>query len=660
MKLRSLAAILCTVAACSAQAQRPAAEPLPGDAVFAAARNAAVQNIDRERLEDLAGRIDADHPLRAYVDYWRLRLRLAAGGGPISDAGAPIGSLDSEVRQFLSRNAGTLVADLMRRDWLLNLGKRREWAMFDAEYPNYVLRDEPAVACHAQASRMARGEDITQAARELLFQPRELGEACGQLFDALLQAGRFGPAELRQRLKLAIEANAVTGLRRLSAWLPGPPDAKLLAQAIDRPQQALANPALRTSREAALIAVSRLARDDPRAAADWLAADRTTLRDDERAFAFSQVAAAGQRRLMPQALEWVRQSGGAGASDDTLAWHVRATLQAQDWKLLRAVVDQMSDAGRRDPAWTYWLGRAHAAEGRRAEAEPLWQSIAGQPNFYGKLAAEEMGQLYSAPARAAAPTADELAEAARHPAFTRARHFYRMGLRFEGNREWNFALRGMSDRQLLAAAEWARREEMLDRTVNTADRTREEHDYTLRFPAPFRDRLTPFARERGLDPAWVYGLIRQESRFIMDARSGVGASGLMQVMPATGRWIASRMGVKGFHPAQLNEMDTNLSFGTYYLRTVLDSLDDSPLLATAAYNAGPGRPRNWRTFLSQPVDGAVFAEIVPFTETRDYVKKVLSNATIYGAIFTGKPQSLKARLGTVQPRGATAGGTDIP
>jgi soluble lytic murein transglycosylase len=118
--------------------------------------------------------------------------------------------------------------------------------------------------------------------------------------------------------------------------------------------------------------------------------------------------------------------------------------------------------------------------------------------------------------------------------------------------------------------------------------------------------------------------------------------------------------VAGFTPAQLNEMDTNLSFGTYYLRTVMDSLDGSPLLASAAYNAGPGRPRAWRAQLPQTVDGAVFAEIVPFGETRDYVKKVLSNAAIYAAVFTGKPQSIKGWLGTVAPRGAQSGGADIP
>jgi soluble lytic murein transglycosylase len=198
-------------------------------------------------------------------------------------------------------------------------------------------------------------------------------------------------------------------------------------------------------------------------------------------------------------------------------------------------------------------------------------------------------------------------------------------------------------------AEVARQRGLLDRAVNAADRTREEHDFDLRYPAPFAERLKPIARAQGLDPAWVYGLIRQESRFVMDARSSVGASGLMQIMPATARWIAKKMGVRDFTPAQINELDTNLQFGSFYLKTVFDDLDRSPVLASAAYNAGPGRPRSWRGTLTQPIEGAIFAEIVPFNETRGYVKHVLSNAAWYGALFTGTPQSLKTMLGEVQP-----------
>jgi len=229
-----------------------------------------------------------------------------------------------------------------------------------------------------------------------------------------------------------------------------------------------------------------------------------------------------------------------------------------------------------------------------------------------------------------------------------------MNLRFEGIREWNWELRKMDERQHLAAAEFARQKDVLDRMVNTSDRTRVEVDFVQRFPTPFRSVMLTNTQALGLDMAWVYGLIRQESRFIMNARSHVGASGLMQIMPATARFVARKIGLDSFNPSRVNEIDTNILLGTNYLNMVLADLDGSQALASAAYNAGPGRPRAWRATLKRPVEGAIFAESIPFAETRGYVKNVLSNATYYAALFENNAQSLKGRLGVVAPKGYEA------
>jgi soluble lytic murein transglycosylase len=203
-------------------------------------------------------------------------------------------------------------------------------------------------------------------------------------------------------------------------------------------------------------------------------------------------------------------------------------------------------------------------------------------------------------------------------------------------REWNFSLRGMGDRALLAAAARACEREVWDRCINTSDRTKSEIDLEQRFPMPFRDEVVTSARAIGLDPAYVYGLIRQESRFVLDARSHVGASGLMQLMPATARWTARKIGL-AFTPEAITERSTNLRLGTSYLKLVLDDFDGSQAMAAAAYNAGPSRPRRWRE--GATIEPAIWAENIPFGETRDYVKKVLSNATVYAAMLAGQRQS---------------------
>jgi soluble lytic murein transglycosylase len=258
-----------------------------------------------------------------------------------------------------------------------------------------------------------------------------------------------------------------------------------------------------------------------------------------------------------------------------------------------------------------------------------------------------------------APISDsEIAEARANPGLRRAVQLFRLGWRQEAVPEWNFALRGMSDRQLLAAAELARAENIYDRVVNTSDRTEKEFDFSQRFIAPFEGRVTAKANAIALDPAWVYGLIRQESRFIMDARSHVGASGLMQLMPATAKWVAGKIGMSNFTPDSVNDFDTNTELGTNYLNMVLRDLNGSQMLASAGYNAGPRRPHNWRSTFNHPVEGAIFAETIPFNETRTYVKNVMSNSVYYAAMFSGQPQSLKERLGNVVPLGAES--TTLP
>jgi soluble lytic murein transglycosylase len=193
---------------------------------------------------------------------------------------------------------------------------------------------------------------------------------------------------------------------------------------------------------------------------------------------------------------------------------------------------------------------------------------------------------------------------------------------------------------------------VFDRAISAADRTLVEHDYGLRYPAPFLDRVGPKAKALDLDHSWVYGLMRQESRFVTDAKSSAGAKGLMQLMPATARWVAQKIGLADFRPGSVIETDTNVKLGTHYLKMVLDSLDNQPVLAAAAYNAGPGRARKWRA--DRPLEGAIYAETIPFNETRDYVKKVMSNAVYYAALFGDPPRSLKSRLGIVPPGGTNA------
>jgi len=417
------------------------------------------------------------------------------------------------------------------------------------------------------------------------------------------------------------------------------------------------------TKEFVTLALIRLAADDPAQAAEQLGKLRwrTQLTQEERSYAWGVVGKRAAQRLSDDASAYFAQAQDKYLSTEQLEWKVRAALRAGNWKQVLEATATMDESQRAETAWTYWRARALLAEGQaaepRAQANALFERIAGVRGFYEQLALEELGRSVTTPEAPPAPTEPERLEARQNLALQRAQYAIRIGLRGEGDREWNYAVRlhepgGMSDRQLLAAAELACASADWKNCINTSERTRGVIDMAQRFPMPLHDAVIPRAQQIGLDPAYVYGLIRQESRFLMDARSGVGASGLMQVMPATARWTAKKIGMDDFRPERINDRNTNIVIGTAYLKLALDDFAGSMALAAAAYNAGPGRPRNWRN--GPVLEAAIWAENIPFNETRDYVKKVLSNTTNYAALLSGKPQSLKARLGMVGPRAANA------
>lgn len=619
-------------AAPSVQAQT--ASTASQDAVFLQLRDASRRN-DLGKTEELAARLQ-DYDIPSYVDYYRLKPRLAE---------LP----NAEIRAYLRRYDGSAIADRLRNDWLLELGKVRDWDTFDQQFPLFVLQDDTQLKCYALLSDALKGRNVAEAAHALLGVPKDYGEGCVALIATLAQNGQFSAHEVWALARLASEANYLPLARRLAA-LTAAPD-KLVAQAFDKPGLTLARGpgADAGAHQLYLLALGRVARNDPAQAAAALNTDGGRLDAAGRELGWAQIALQAALKLAPEADEYWRKANDAPLSRQGYQWRVRSALREGDWKLVTAGIEAMPIALRDEPAWIYWYGRALQVEGLSEQAQLQFQMIADQTNFYGQLAQEELGRQITIPPQATPASAAEVEPMAQNQGFRRALRFFDMNLRFEGVREWNWELRKMDERQHLAAAEFARQREVLDRMVNTSDRTRHQVDFTQRFPTPFRSIMLANTKALGLDVAWVYGLIRQESRFVMHARSQVGASGLMQIMPGTAHLVARKIGFDGFNQGEVNQIDTNILLGTNYMNMVLSDLDGSQALASAAYNAGPRRAHAWRAALTRPVEGAIFAESIPFAETRGYVKNVLSNATYYAALFEHHGQSLKARLGTIAP-----------
>ncbi|VCU68057.1 Soluble lytic murein transglycosylase precursor [Pigmentiphaga humi] len=621
----------------------------PADDALIAARTAA-QTGNWDTLRALVPRVQG-HVLAAYPQYWWLRQQLNDTRKPLPEV---------ELNEFVDAHRGTYLAERLRGEWLLAAYRQADYATVRTLADTTVTT--PQADCAILAAMQARGQRVTARQAIEKFQP---GDVCWALYDRLQADGVLQWQDFSTQMRDMLETNALANAKRMARYVFEPAQLKTLNAALDQPMAWLARqnplPRDRAARELIVVALSRLGRNDLQVGYEYFQRNwARQLPADDANWVRNQFALLASFKLDPVAVEWYRAGEGGTLTEYNQAWRARMVLRQQpvDWRALNRYIEQMPPALRDDPTWVYWHARGLVALGAVQQGQEEFRSIAGQFNFYGQLAAEELGISTTIPTSAAPVTPEELARAQYDPALQRAIALLRLGWRTEGVREWNHALRGMNDRQLLATAQLAHRDNLYDRAVNTAERTRDQHDFNLRFLTPFRDQLVDKAGEIGVDPTWVYGLIRQESRFVMNARSSVGASGLMQLMPATAKWVAKRIGMTEYGHHRVNDMDTNLTLGTSYLRIVLDDLGGSPLLASAGYNAGPRRPHTWRSTLPGPVEGAIFAETIPFTETRDYVKKVLSNATYYAALFTGQPQSLKARLGVVAPQMAET--TTIP
>jgi soluble lytic murein transglycosylase len=624
------------------------------------AAKAAFERGDRNALDALVPAL-AGHPLERYARYWQLKSRL--------DEATP-----DAVQAFLARYPDGPLADRLRVEWLKSLGKRGDFATFAAYYPP-AAGEDIELACYAIQARLSReGAAALVAAKTLWFTGASTPEACNGLFAALVARGDLSVADRKARVRLAVANGNLRLAMQIAADLPGADRiAEKAFAAIERdPLRALRKGHFDwktwQGRELALFALERAARKDAGDAHDAWAKWRARLPQTDRDYGNVRVAWHAARQLDPNADRWFGDIAKATLTPEQQAWRIRAALRVGAWPDVERAIDALPDAEQQDASWRYWRARALAAQNRNDDARRIYETIADRLDFYGLLAAEALGRTPAFPpiaptlaivstdsqppagAPPASPDEAAIAIFAARDDVKRAVLLARLDLRLEALREWSYAIRGLDDDALLLAAEFARRAGLYDRAIFTAERTASRVDVAMRYLAPYRPQFTAAAREQGLDVELLYGIARQESRFVADIVSSAGAIGLMQLMPATARWVAKKLAISDYSPTRISEVDLNTQFGAFYFKHWLDRLGRLPALAAAAYNAGPSRAQAWRP-AAAPLEGAIWVETIPFNETRDYVKRVLANATLYSHTLERPYVPLSQRLGVIPPRG---------
>lgn len=566
----------------------------------------------------------AETPAKVLADYSLFQSALAAAKQDD----------DSLPAQFLDQAAASAMAEEVRNEWLKSLGRRGQWAQFNREYAKL---DQAARAQEVQCYADLGGGGQGSLASELVKETGRLPQGCTRLIEAAAASGRLNQKDAWRRVRGLISNNQITDARNLAAALGSPFDG-----------------GGQGAQEYSLINVIGNSAKKSTASAGVLESMQGSLSREQSGFAWGVLGhAQAQSQNMATAMAYFNRADRSQLSNEQFEWYARAALRLQRWSELAGIIEAMPAKLQNDPTWQYWLARSYAAQGNRGKAEPLYEKAAASGrNFYAVMALEELGRRINTRNNVGEVSKSDVKHLAKDGAIDRALTLFKTSqssgdwkMRRQAQAEWRYATRGANEDLLLTAAQLAFDNQFYEMAINSAERTNHKLNYNLRYISPFKETTVRYAGQAGIDPAWVYGLIRQESRFMLGAQSSVGAQGLMQVMPATAREIASKIGMSA---GELYTMDGNIRMGTWYMADAKRRLQNNEVMATAGYNAGPGRARNWQA--STPLEGAVYAETIPFSETRDYVKKVMTNATYYASLFNEPHTSLKQRMGTVPAR----------
>ncbi|ANF82532.1 lytic transglycosylase [Acinetobacter sp. NCu2D-2] len=623
--------------ACFAITEIQAAEQQFNDALSAA--NAG----NTELLQQYRAAMQND-ALGYYPEYWLLNQNLAQ---------QPV----SAILSFAQRYPQSAMAEKLSADYVEEKVKQADFATAQPVL-SFVTNADRAEACAVAQVRAKTGDPLVYAEfKDVWLTTESQPESCTGLGRMMLSSPLLTTEDRQQRLWAQLRAGQ-SGQAIATAQSIGQSLSLAQLNSIQaNPQQYLwTAPKTNAADYAYLIyAMGRLANNDLNSAFAIVKQSAAGTPENVQKALYRTVGYIGGTTVMKnnfnrEVLNYLDASYGLPFSPEEAEIYARQAIRFSAWESLIRAIDAMSVTQKQEDRWQYWLARASEQRSDRASkkaAEEIYKRLATGDDYYNLLARDRIGQLTLGSNTQAQPSNQAMQRLNQDIHFRRA-----FALRDIGapatyiNREWNWAVRQAylknDDDLILAAAKRALDMGWHDRAIYAADRTTKKHNYTYRYPMPHQNYVVSHSQNAGIDPAWAYGLMRQESRFNTGARSNVGAGGLMQIMPDTAKLVAKKMG-ETYNPAALTDMNTNIRYGTYYLSTILGQLSGSPVLATAGYNAGPNRARRWQPE-NQPIAADQYTETIPLLETRDYVKHVMTNATHYGILLGQGAQSIGKRM----------------
>ncbi len=587
-----------------------------------------------------------------YPEYWILNQNLANQPASL-------------IMNFAQRYPNSAMAEKLAADYVEEKVKQADFLTAQPVL-QYVSNADRAETCAIAQVRAKSGDPLVYAEfKEVWLTTDSQPESCTGLGRMMLSSPLLTAEDRQQRLWAQLRAGQ-SGQAIATAQTIGQSLSLAQLNAIQsNPLQYLWTAPKATAADHAYLvyAMGRLADSDLNSAFSIVKQTAAGTPDNVQKALFRAVGYVGGTTVMKnnfnrEVLNYLDASYGLAFSPEEAEIYARQAIRFSAWESLIRAINVMNVNQQQEDRWQYWLARASEQRGDRSSkkaAEEIYKRLASGGDYHNLLARDRLGQLTSGSNSQAQPSAQAMQRLNQDIHFRRAFALREIDAPAAYiNREWNWAVRQAylkhDDDLILAAAKRALDMGWHDRAIYAADRTTNKHNYNYRYPMPHQNYVVSHSQNAGIDPAWAYGLMRQESRFNTVARSHVGAGGLMQIMPDTAKLVARKMG-ESYNPAALTDMNTNIRYGTYYLSTIQNQLSNSPVLATAGYNAGPNRARRWQPEY-QAIAADQYTETIPLLETRDYVKHVMTNATYYGILLGQGAQSIGKRMQQIPLRNA--------
>ena len=587
-----------------------------------------------------------DYPLYGYLQYEYIKKRISK---------LP----EERLENFIEVYEDSPMSYRMRFNWLRSLYRNGKWETFLEQYKgssNTKLRCYNAYALY----KTGKIEKANIEAENLYLVGKSQPRACDRVFKKWAKHGGMTREHKWKRIELAMSRGRLSlakfiakGFKKSDrVWV------QRWRKMHRRPAENLLRKYLRSSNPLAhkieRHGIKRLARRDAGAAADaWeRVREKHNKKAQEEVKAIDQyIALKAAFQQHPRALEWLGNI--PSPNEKVQLWRIRTALAQQDWWAALTWIEALPTEARNSDQWQYWRGRILEFQSDtlpvlKTAAKRVFASLADKRNYHGFLAADRLGQPYQMESDPLEFRQDELDLIAQIPGIARARELFFLGKVSDGRREWNHTIRDFDETELKQASVLAKEMGWHDRAILTVARASHFDDLELRFPTAYKSIVEKQAKVQGIEAAWVYGVLRQESSFMADARSHAGALGLMQLMPRTGRVTARALKFRIRSNRDILNVNKNIRLGTAYLRRMMDKNDGNSVLATASYNAGPYRVSKWMPNKDMPSD--LWVEIIPFNETRKYVRKVLSYTMIYNKKLGGENTVMGSRMPMIKAR----------